>query len=181
MRDPIKVYSGDRIIDIANLTPEDVNVDEIALALAHICRYNGHLKSFYSVAEHSLYVSEYVEQRAKEISMGEEMVREYALSALLHDAAEAYIGDIVYPLKNSGMFDGYIELEAEIEAVIAKAFDLTIPISRSLIKDTDSGITTWEKVIFRQFTLREAPKPKDVTRAFTERFHDLTQNLFRTW
>lgn len=61
------------------------DVGVIAHALANTCRFNGHTKRFYSVAEHSLRVCNLVPDR-------------YKLQALLHNAAEAYVGDVVTPL-----------------------------------------------------------------------------------
>lgn len=81
----IQTYTGRKFYP---LTPkaEDINITDIAWALSNLCRFNGHSKHFYSVAEHSIYVSE-------------NSPKQYALQGLLHDAAEAYIGDIASPIK----------------------------------------------------------------------------------
>lgn len=87
MKDPVYcgVPSG-KIIDLNNPRPEDITIEDIAYSLARILRFNGHLKHQISVARHSCLVAD--------------LVPEYlALPALLHDAHEAYLGDIVRPVK----------------------------------------------------------------------------------
>lgn len=89
--------------------PEDVHIEDIAHALSQICRYGGHSPRFYSVAEHSFHVSHLVPP-------------EDALHALLHDAAEAYCGDIVRPLKLN--LPGYKDIEAANWKAICARFEL---------------------------------------------------------
>lgn len=89
--------------------PEDFFIEDIAHALAHICRFGGHTKKFYSVAEHSIRVAEMAP-------------KEFKLCALLHDAAEAYIGDMIYPLKEC--MPEFQDAEALIWSALAKRFNL---------------------------------------------------------
>ena len=99
--------------------PQDVRIDDIAHALSMICRYGGHCSQFYSVAEHSWHVSNMVPA-------------EFALAGLLHDAAEAYLGDVIRPIK--GSLQNYREIEALNWEVIAKRFDLPVVLADEVHK-----------------------------------------------
>lgn len=92
-----------------NIVPDNIDIKDIAHALSNICRYGGHIKKFYSVAQHSVIVSELVPQ-------------EYKLAALLHDASEAYLNDIVSPAKR--MLGDYIKLEKSITSIIDDKFNI---------------------------------------------------------
>src|SRR3954452_17139806 len=72
--------------------PEQLDITDITRALANTCRFGGHCRSFYSVAQHSVIVSELVEQRGGDA--------EDAFAALMHDASEAYLGDMPHPIKH---------------------------------------------------------------------------------
>ena len=103
---------------------EDVDIFDIAHSLSMQCRYGGHSNKFYSVAEHSLYVSELV-------------TRENALWGLLHDATEAYVTDIPSPLKKG--IPLWSTVENNIMRVICEKFNLS-SIEPSEVKHIDTLI-----------------------------------------
>lgn len=86
----------------------DIRLFDIAVALSRVCRYGGHAQHCYSVAQHSVLVSHLVH-------------REFALCALMHDAAEAYLGDVITPLKRV-LGEAYARLERAWEWEIAGRF-----------------------------------------------------------
>ncbi|WP_337237689.1 HD family hydrolase [Proteus faecis] len=89
---------------------EDIDIQDIASGLANECRFNGQIDNFYSVAQHSVYVSYLV-------------APEYALEALLHDASEAYVKDLPSPLKK--LLPEYKLIELRVEKMIRKKFGLS--------------------------------------------------------
>lgn len=106
----LQTYSG-RMFWPLGPRPEDVHIEDIAHALSHLCRFGGHATEFYSVAQHSILVSRLVPY-------------EYALAGLLHDAAEAYVGDMVRPLKEAGVLHEYRRIEERVSRAIAERFGL---------------------------------------------------------
>lgn len=104
----ILTRSGVRF-DLLNPTPDMINAFDIALALSRINRFNGHTNTPYTVAEHSIRVAALVSPQ-------------YRLQALLHDAAEAYIGDISSPLK--AMLPEYQRIERRIHLAICERFGI---------------------------------------------------------
>ena len=103
----ICLYSG-RSLQPLNARPSDICIEDIAHALANQCRFGGHTKRFYSVAEHSIYVSRLVP-------------KEQRLAALLHDASEAYLIDLPTPLKVLPEFAAYRQAEEHLMQVIGEA------------------------------------------------------------
>jgi len=96
-------------VDYANPSPEQIDINDIAIALSRECRYAGHLREFYSVAQHSVICSAIVDD-------------DLALEALLHDASKAYLKDITSPLK--ALLPDYKTIEARFDAVIRRRFGL---------------------------------------------------------
>jgi len=126
--DWMQTYTGKQYWPI-DPRPEEVCIEDIAHALSNICRYAGHCKSFYSVAEHSIYVSLIVQP-------------EHALTALLHDATEAYVVDVPRPLKR--FLANYKEIEQSNWIAIADKFGLPHEMPRE-IKDADNAVLLAEK------------------------------------
>ena len=108
--------------------PEDVHILDIAHALSHTCRYNGHCQYFYSVAQHSVIVSQHVNPLN-------------ARWALMHDAAEAYVGDMIRPMKHGVLKDIFAEIEERNLHAIAERFGLEYPMdewTRTDVKNHDN-------------------------------------------
>lgn len=112
---------GDVFFDL--LSPEgfDFRIETVAHALSHLCRYTGHVNRFYSVAEHSVMVSLLVPHHL-------------ALEGLLHDASEAFLGDVSSPLK--ALLPDYKAIEYRVEQALATHFGLEFPYPQQ-IKDAD--------------------------------------------
>lgn len=110
----IIVTNSGKFVNLADPQPESICIEDIAHHLAHINRFTGATTTAYSVATHSIYVAGLVSD-------------EYKLQALMHDATEAYLGDVSSPLKS--ILPEYKLLEAKMHAVIADKFGFspTIP------------------------------------------------------
>ena len=116
--DWVETYTGKKF-RFMNPSPEDIDIVDIAHALSMTCRFGGHCKKFYSVAEHSIHVSVLVAGSAK-----------IALSGLLHDAAEAYLSDICAPVK--GFLPRYKEIESSLLGAILAKFGLPRKVSAEI-------------------------------------------------
>ncbi len=90
-------------------SPDQICIEDIAHALSLTCRFGGHCDKMYSVAHHSVLLSYMVPKTD-------------ALAALLHDAAEAYLGDMPKPIKN--ILPDYVKLEKTVSKIILEKFGL---------------------------------------------------------
>ena len=158
--------------------PEQLDIGDIARALANQCRFGGHCWVFYSVAQHSVIVSELVEQRGGDA--------EDVFAALMHDASEAYLGDMPHPLKHrSPLGAAFKEAEDHLEQAIAERFAIRTDVPE--IKRADRALLATERRAFSdekwhwpelegvepldlQLT---AWSPDDAERAFAERYAEL--------
>lgn len=100
-------------VDLSAPETLEIGIGDIAHGLSQLCRFTGQCRRFYSVAEHSVHASHVVDPA-------------HALAALLHDAAEAVLGDVARPLK--GLLPDYARLEARMERALLARFGLSAPL-----------------------------------------------------
>lgn len=134
----IQTYTGRRFY-LNRPTPEMLDVVDIAHALGNLCRYTGHVRTFYSVAEHSVNLANWSLRHDPQ----------HRRTVLFHDAAEAYIGDLSRPFKT--LLPKAKEIEKAIQAAMAQRFDLLWPVPTS-VKLMDTRIMLDEKAVLMHHT-----------------------------
>lgn len=131
----------------------DVCLEDIAHALSNMCRFNGHCKKFYSVAQHSVLVAEYLIDELEDTPI--------VLCGLFHDAAEAYLPDLCRPIKPAWV--EFARFEKQLLAIISRA--LKIPLiwnsaaHNSVIKMADNVLLATELRDLMFFVDPELPPP----------------------
>lgn len=176
--DSVHTASGRRFWPL-DPRPEEVYVIDIASALSKLCRFNGHCRKFYSVCDHSIRVTEIVERRGG--SADEQ------LWALLHDAGEAYVGDMTRPMKNSSeMGEVYKTVENNILRVVMGKFGLGPDMPKIVRLADDVMLATEARDLmrdasdwhFEELPLEERISPRSPREAkgeFVLMFNDLTE------
>jgi 5'-deoxynucleotidase YfbR-like HD superfamily hydrolase len=156
-----RMLSGRRL-DLLDPSPLDIEIEDIAHGLARTARWNGQTKGehIYSVAQHTLLVEALLLAEHPDASA------RLRLAALLHDAAEYVIGDLISPFKAMLSHD-YREAEARILAAVHMRFGLPAklpPATEAPIKRADQAAAFLEAVNLAGFSIAEArryfPRPK---------------------
>lgn len=124
----IQTRSGRRF-DLLDPDPDSLDIGDIAHALSNICRFTGHTGQFMSVAQHSLVTAGLVPE-------------EHRFDALMHDATEAYVGDVSRPLKQ--LLPDYQRIEAGVWDAICRRWG-TSPVLPKEVKDADNVSLMWER------------------------------------
>lgn len=166
--------SGNKFFPL-DARPEDVLIEDIAFALSNVSRFGGHTR-FYSVAEHSCIVADHLPPALK-------------LLGLLHDATEAYLGDVVRPLKQQ--LPEYKRAESNLWKVIAKRFSLPVDMP-PIIKEVDNRALLaernhlmeanentrnwyWDTYVVPLPCFIHCHSPEPARREFMKRYNELTK------
>jgi hypothetical protein len=184
------MLSGRRL-DLLDPTPLDIEIEDIAHGLAFVARWNGQTRGDwpYSVAEHSLLVEEIFTRRNRGVE------RRWRLAALLHDAPEYVIGDMISPVK-AAVGPGYGALDERLTAAVHLRFGLPAaipPAVKKAIKAADRVSAWLEAVQIAGFSREEADRffgrpdeavvqglairprpPMEVRAAYLERFAEVS-------
>jgi hypothetical protein len=156
----IHTHSG-KALDLFDPQPSQVCVEDVAHALARICRYTGHSHHHYSVAEHSVHCSRVVSGGA---TLGDG--RALSRQALLHDATEAYVSDLAAPIKR--LCPDYQAIEQRVWLAVAEHFGIS-PTLRREVKLADLRMLATEAPQLlswpppRDWALPAAAVPYDLT------------------
>lgn len=136
MNNSIQTHTG-KFIDVFNPKPEQIDIEDIAHGLAHTCRFAGMTKRFYSVGTHSVMVARMLYSNHDDALV--------AMYGLLHDASEAYIGDMPRPIKVA--MPEYQQLEKTLQNAIYSALGLDAmpPEIYKLVKEVDNQMLLTEK------------------------------------
>lgn len=135
---PFMTLSG-KLLDLNDIKPDELDLFEIANAIANQGRYNGQTKMYYSVAEHCVNLTRYAKRQGLSIDLQKAL--------LMHDASEAYCGDIVYHLKAELPFFKKIENKILSSVYVKFGIDNSAPImaevhrlDRAICKDEMSQL-----------------------------------------
>ncbi|QDP54860.1 MAG: hypothetical protein Unbinned3891contig1000_58 [Prokaryotic dsDNA virus sp.] len=111
----ITTHTGKQF-DLQDPNPALVDIEDIAWALSNLCRFVGHTPTFYSVAEHSALVASVLLEKTRDPV--------WAMAGLLHDAHEAYMGDIPQPLKNLIGLEHINVIAGRLDMAVVKGLDI---------------------------------------------------------
>lgn len=134
VKNTIRVQSG-TYLDLLDPKPEQFTIGDIAGALSRICRFGGQVPVFYSVAEHLLHCAG--------IAYADGLRPSVRMAVLMHDAAEAFCGDVVKPLKV--MLRDYAAIESRVEDAIALKFEIDFVAHKDAVREIDRAMLIAER------------------------------------
>lgn len=156
----IRLYTG-KYFNPLEPDPDMIDIEDIAHSLSMQCRFGGHTKIFYSVAEHCMNVSLNAPVR-------------HELAGLLHDASEAYLYDIPRPIKRNLI--GYKEMEDRLMVVIAQKFGFQYPLSDHIKRLDELTLKwEWENLVIKYTNVYKPMPPHDAKLEFLKLFNSLSK------
>lgn len=167
----IQTYTGKKFFPL-DPNFDDICIEDIAHSLSNQCRFSGHVKEFYSVAQHCVLVSYLTEDN---------------LPGLMHDSSEAYLVDIPKPLKDSGEFESYKKYELNLQTMIYIKYcnlqlePVSVKMADMIMLSTEASQLLNE--LHPEFILPTIPleykiepwAPKEAERLFLDRFKELNE------
>jgi len=169
--DHLRTFSG-LYIDVFNPNVDMVSMIDIAHGLSNVCRFAGQCSRFYSVAQHSVLV-------AADVITGERKIKQMAI---LHDASEAYIGDMPKPIKKH--FPNYQAVEENLMYVIFEKFGLSyaeyLNVYKPMIKEADKKALEFEHktVMLNENNMMHIWKPEEAKQRFMNNVSQLFNEPF---
>lgn len=160
----IRTFTG-KYVNIFEPKPEMFCIEDIAHALSMQPRFGGHLRAFYSVAEHSINAANYRDAVYS---------RKLSFDLLMHDCSEAYLLDIPSPIK--AHLSNYVEIEDKLMRILADKFSFEYPLTQA-VKDIDRIML---QVEWNELAISSVPRslpfggtPNDVREHFLFLYHKL--------
>ena len=171
--DWMQTFTGKKFFPL-NPNIDDIDIDDIAHGLSNICRFNGQSKFFYSVAQHAVLVSR--------------LCKKHPRQGLHHDDPEAFLTDIVRPVKKK--MPAYKAAEAVLWRVIAKKFDLPFELDPEVHQADQIALMTEKRDVMslcvHKWALEDHYQPSDIRivpmtpmeakQAFLDRYYELASN-----
>lgn len=174
-----RTYSGIKF-NILNPTFDMISPEDIIRGLAHKTYYSGFSPRFFSIAEHSLLVCEFYEMCNPDDYIGQ-------LQALIHDASEAYTGDMIKPIKN--LLPNFVLIENKIQSTIYQKYNIDSEVRKAKVKEIDNRIQDIEADAFYHYDLlNDRSKnivdkwikylsPTDSYHAFWEKYNEIISKI----
>jgi 5'-deoxynucleotidase YfbR-like HD superfamily hydrolase len=160
VQDSIRLHSGN-YLNVLKPDPDKITIEDIAHALSHQPRFAGHTKEFYSVAQHSVWVSEHCSPENK-------------MEGLLHDASEAFLCDIPSPIKPH--IPEYIKIETTLMIAVALKFKFNYPLSFEVKKyDREALEYEWQCKVLNNSIY--SMTPKEARRAFIAQYKYILEEV----
>lgn len=175
-----RTFTG-KVFNALNPSPEMIDIRDIAKGLAYKPHFSGFSPKFFSIAEHSLAVEGMVALIDKDNYQAR-------LEALLHDASEAYTGDMIKPIKN--LLPAFVMIEKKIQSAIYskygikyKGYELDIKLSDNRIQEIEAmafyrkatGLAPFENIVVNRYI--RYLTPDEALKEFLERFEWLTYKI----